>query len=155
MQTCITTCRNDRLVWTLMSHRPWAVGLARLLRERSLENKDLLPYGLSRSGTISDVLHQPHKPSIATLQQLCQVFTAYDRRDGNVHALAVELWEFFVSDEQAKVLRTLTAQQAALLKPAEPTPEEKEFQQFLKIKQWQAQQAADKAEPPVKKKKHA
>lgn len=157
--TCITLERQNRLVPTVTMNRPWAAALARLLRERDVKKRDLSVYGLKRAGTISDVLHQPKQPDIRTLQQLADVFTAYDRRadGGQADAPAVPLWEFFVSDEQSALLRAQAAHQASLIKPPEPTEEEKEFRRYLRFKEWEASQREQSGEQtaPEKKKKRA
>src|SRR6185436_20472393 len=101
--TCITLERQNRLSIRNRVHRPWAAALARLLRERGVKKTDLAAYGLKRVGTISDVLHQPKRPDIRTLQHLADVLTKFDRRakGGRPDAPDVPLWEFFVSDEQS------------------------------------------------------
>lgn len=86
--------------------RPWATGLARLLADRHLKKGDLAELAGVRAGTISAVANSPKAPDIATLRRLADGFTKHDRHpDRNPHAPAVQLWEFFISDEQAALLR--------------------------------------------------
>ena len=106
--------------------RPWAAGLARLLRERGdLQKGELAGYcapkqagGVPfRPGTISVVAKSSRMPDIHTLQRIADGFTAYDRRvnGGDPAAPTVNLWEFFVTDEQASLLRNACAAQRALV----------------------------------------
>lgn len=107
-----------------MISRPWASAVDRLLRLRGVKPVGLAAFGLKRPGTISDLRNQPKQPDINTLQHVADVLTNYDRRadGGDIHAPAVELWEFFVSDEQAELLHKKAEQQAALVKPTPPDP---------------------------------
>ena len=143
---CITLERKYRLV-PVGLHRPWATALSRLLRERGVKKSDLMAYGLKRAGTISDVLHQPKQPDVRTLQNLADVFTAYDRRSdgGRADAPPVPLWEFFVSDDQAELLRTHQAQRDALVKPPPTTEEEREFAEFQQFRKWKQQDVETRA----------
>jgi hypothetical protein len=99
--------------------------LERLLRER----RDLNKGGLAaycqpkkigkpfRAGTISAVVNSNKMPDIDTLQRIADGFTAYDRRPkgGNPSAPEIPLWEFFVDDEQARLLRTAQAAKQAIV----------------------------------------
>lgn len=96
-------------------HRPWADGLARLLTDRRLKKGDLADLAGVRAGTISAVANSPKSPDIATLQRLADGFTAHDRRI-DPKAPVVALWEFFVSSEQAALLRQASHSQQQLVK---------------------------------------
>lgn len=85
--------------------RPWAYGLSRLLTARPGLKKGVLAERADlKGGTISGLLNGPKPPHVATLQKLADALTAYDRLK-NPQAPAVQLWEFFVSDEQAMILK--------------------------------------------------
>jgi transcriptional regulator with XRE-family HTH domain len=99
-------------------NRPWASGLARLLADTRLKKSDLAELSGIRAGTISAVANSPKAPDIATLQRLADGFTKARRR-GHPHAPAVELWHFFVSDEQAQLLQQSATQQRQLVKQDE------------------------------------
>jgi transcriptional regulator with XRE-family HTH domain len=98
--------------------RPWATGLTRLLTDRRLKKGDLAELAGVRPGTISAVANSPKAPDVATLQRLADGFTKHDRK-GHPHAPAVGLWEFFVSDEQAALLRQSAKAQETLIRREE------------------------------------
>lgn len=112
---CFPFWRKDRL---LDVGRPWANGLARLLGERRLKKGELAELADVRPGTVSAVANSPKAPDVATLQRLADGFTKFDRR-GHPTAPAVELWEFFVSDEQAALLRQSAHKQQQLVQQEE------------------------------------
>lgn len=90
--------------------RPWAYGLSRLLTARpGLKKGVLADLADIKGGTISGLLNGPKPPHVATLQKIADAITAYDR-DKNPHAPDVQLWEFFVTDEQAAILRESASQ---------------------------------------------
>jgi hypothetical protein len=87
------------------AERPWANGLNRLLAARRGLKKGLLAEMSDvRPALISAVANSVTPPTIPTLQRIADGFTKYDRRH-DPNAPAVELWEFFVTDEQAHALR--------------------------------------------------
>lgn len=102
---CFSVERKRRLLSTVMD-RPWANGLNRLLAERrGLKKGQLAEIGHFRPALISAVLSPDTTyPDIESLTKIAHGLTVYDRVT-NPHAPDVELWEFFVSDEQAAVLR--------------------------------------------------
>lgn len=110
IQDCFTLERKGKLVSVM--DRPWANGLNRLLAERRGLKKGKLaelcpgdkPGKSMRAPLISSVLNSDAAPSVETLQRLATGLTRYDRKL-NPKAPDVELWEFFVSDEQAAALR--------------------------------------------------
>lgn len=106
------TLQRKRIVSTV--ERPWAAGLARLLTDRRLKKGDLADLAGVRAGTISAVANSPKAPDIATLQRLADGFTRHDRLS-HPQAPAVGLWEFFVSDEQAALLRESAHKQQQLV----------------------------------------
>jgi hypothetical protein len=75
-----------------------------MLAERRLKKGDLSDLSGVRAGTISAVANSPTSPEVDTLQRLLDGFTKFDQ-SLNPNAPAVCLWEFFVSDEQAALLR--------------------------------------------------
>jgi len=102
-----------------MLTRPWANGLLRLLAERrGLKKGQVAEAGKFRAALISAVLNSPKPPKIATLQKIASGFTRVDRHR-NPKAPDVELWEFFVSDEQADLLRAKNQQHQNLAKEEE------------------------------------
>jgi transcriptional regulator with XRE-family HTH domain len=104
--------QRQRIVQSM--HRPWASGLARLLADRRLKKGDLAELAGVRPGTISAVANSPKSPDIATLQRLADGLTKHDRH-ANPTAPAVQLWEFFVSDEQAALLRQSASNNQVIL----------------------------------------
>lgn len=115
----LTLQRKSRLCG-IVEGRPWAGALDRLLAERrGLKKGELAKLAGVRPGTISAVANSPKPPEIRTLQALADALTAYDRR-GNATAPAVELWEFFVSDEQAAALRHINTAKADALRQSQP-----------------------------------
>lgn len=100
--------------------RPWVNGLARLLADRRLKKGDLAELARVRPGTVSAVANSPKSPDIATLQKLADGFTKHDRAK-TPSAPAVELWEFFVNDEQAHILRTASHTRQQLAKQEDLT----------------------------------
>lgn len=126
IQDCFTVERQDTLRRIAMSARPWAAGLTRLLNERRMKKGELaaLCQGKKvgtpmRAGTVSAVLNSARPPDISTLLRLVAGFErwAADPKHPERKALnlpRVELWEFFVTDEQSALLRKQMAQQDAL-----------------------------------------
>jgi hypothetical protein len=102
---CFSLERKVTLSLTVLD-RPWANGLNRLLAERrGLKKGQLAEIGDFRPALISAVLSPATKyPDIESLIKIAKGLTAFDRKH-NPHAPAVELWEFFVTDEQAAALR--------------------------------------------------
>lgn len=119
MQHCFSLERKSRVSLTV-ADKPWAYGLSRLLNERrgltkgklarlaplDDEGRDFRAAMVSKiAAGVSDAF------LLSYLQRLADAFTKYDRDKtaGNPkadpNAPAVELWEFFVSDEQAALLR--------------------------------------------------
>jgi hypothetical protein len=116
IQDCFSVERQSRLGRTVIE-RPWAAGLQRLLNERpGLKKGKLAEMAGIRPGTISGILNQPIQPDTASIKALCVALSEWDRR-GNPNAPDVEMWEFFVSDDQSKMLRTKAAQVTALVAP--------------------------------------
>jgi len=112
---CLSVERKCRLV-SAVAVRPWAAGLNRLLAERRLKKGELAQLAKDehgkpmRPGTISSVLNpQGPPPKVGTLLQLIDGFAAYDRLHPEHRFPPVELWEFFVSDEQSEALRARDA----------------------------------------------
>jgi hypothetical protein len=123
IQDCFSVERQSRLTSTVIE-RPWAAGLQRLLNERpGLKKGKLAEMAGIRPGTISGILNQPIQPDTASLKALCLALSEWDRR-GNPKAPDVEMWEFFVSDDQSRLLRMKAAQSTALVAPP-LTPDEK------------------------------
>lgn len=103
IQHCFSLQRKCRL-WSVKD-RPWANGLNRLLSaRRGLKKGTLAEMADVRPALISAVANSSKPPQIPTLQRIANGFTKYDRKSAS-DAPDVELWEFFVSDEQAAVLR--------------------------------------------------
>ena len=112
-----------------MPDRPWIAAFERLMRERQgLKKQALAELGQFAPARISTLLNPPKPPKdwstpdVGSLQALAEAFTKWDRfAPGNPRrnpsAPAVELWEFFVSDQQAAVLRAQAAHHAALIQP--------------------------------------
>lgn len=102
---CFSLDRKVTLCLTVLE-RPWANGLNRLLAERrGLKKGQLAKIGEFRPALISAVLSPATKyPDIESLIKIAKGLTLFDRKH-NPHAPAVELWEFFVTDEQAAALR--------------------------------------------------
>lgn len=98
---CFTLERQSRL-FSVVPNRPWAAALERLLRERHMKKGELAELADMRAGNISRILNSPRPPEVPTLQRIAA-------------ALGVELWEFFVSDEQAMVLRAQTKQRQVII----------------------------------------
>jgi transcriptional regulator with XRE-family HTH domain len=108
IQTCLTLGGKRRLLPTV-NERPWAAALQRLLAtvrraDGSLWKKgDLADRAGVRPATISALLNSPKLPKTSTLKAIGEI-------------LGVELWEFFVNDEQAAVLHTHAKQRQNLLR---------------------------------------
>jgi len=106
IQACLTLERQSRLPVTVID-RPWAAALQRLLGtvrrpDGSLWKKgDLAEAARVRPATISALLNSAQFPETKTLKSIADVFQ-------------VELWEFFVNDEQAAVLHSHGAQRRRL-----------------------------------------
>jgi hypothetical protein len=105
IHNCFSLERKVTLSGTV-HERPWANGLNRLIAERrGLKKGQLAKIGEFRPALISAVLSPAAKyPDIESLIKIAKGLTAFDRKH-NPHAPAVELWEFFVTDEQAAALR--------------------------------------------------
>lgn len=105
IQDCFSVDRKDTLSSTVLD-RPWASGLNRLIAERrGLKKGQLAEIGGFRPALISAVLSPATQfPDLESLTKIAKGLTRYDRKL-NPHAPDVELWEFFVSDEQAAALR--------------------------------------------------
>lgn len=107
--SCLTMDRKRRL--SPVNGRPWAAGLNRLLAERRLKKGALADLATDddgkpmRAGTISSILNADIPPKTTTLLRLIDGFHAYDRQHPDLKLPPVELWEFFVSDEQSEILR--------------------------------------------------
>jgi transcriptional regulator with XRE-family HTH domain len=106
MQYCFSSQRKRRLVPDVLN-RPWANGLNRLLAERrGLKKGDLAKLADVRPALISAVLSAATPPKVPTLERIAAGFTRYDRQQNLASPPPeVELWEFFVSDEQSAALR--------------------------------------------------
>jgi len=152
---CITAKRKPTLF--VLMDRPWAAAIDRLLKRRGVKPVELSAFGLKRPGTISDLRNQPKRPDIQTLQHVADVLTAYDRRSqgGTPHAPAVELWEFFVSEDQAELLYRQAAHTAELMKPPAPDPMRELVEKMVAFMATPAGQEAmstmARHEPPRKK----
>jgi len=115
---CFSPKRKNILL-DIVTSRPWANGLNRLLAERrGLKKGQVAEVGKFRPALISAVLNSPKPPEIDTLQRIANGFTKYDRHL-NPKAPAVELWEFFVTDEQASLLREKAVQHQSLAREEE------------------------------------
>lgn len=145
--TCFTAERKNILA-DVVQNRPWANGLNRLLAERrGLKKGQVAEAGKFRPALISGVLNSPKAPDISTLQRIASAITTIDRR-GNHAAPAVELWEFFVTDEQAAVLRERAEKARSVqVEPSDDVLME-QFREFLKQRR-QASVATD--EVPTKR----
>jgi hypothetical protein len=111
IQDCFTLQRKGRLLATVKTS-PWANGLRRLLAERrgltkeklaelspqDEKGKPLYPRMISKIAGGHD-----HTFQMSFLVRLAEGFTRWDRAK-NPQAPSVELWEFFISDEQAAAL---------------------------------------------------
>lgn len=100
--------------------RPWGAALARLLAERRGLTKGTLAELADdmRPGTISSIVKSDKAPEVATIQRLADGFTKWDRKH-NHNAPAVPLWEFFVSDQQAALLRASATKHQELISQEE------------------------------------
>jgi hypothetical protein len=115
---CFSVERKN-ILGSTVSSRPWANGLNRLLAERrGLKKGRVAEVGHFRPALISAVLNSPKPPEIETLQRIATGFTTYDR-ELNPRAPEVELWEFFVSNEQAALLREKAVQHQTLAREEE------------------------------------
>lgn len=115
---CFSPERKGRLPFTVLD-RPWANGLNRLLAERrGLKKGQLAEVGGFRPALISAVINSPTAPEVETLTKIAKGFTTYDRKH-DPKAPDVELWEFFVSDEQAALLRVKATQHQSLAREEE------------------------------------
>ena len=147
MLGCITLERKCRLSYTV-AVKPWAAALQRLLRERpGLEKGALARLCPDRDGSwsesktapkhlpigrISDLLN-PNRgaPHVATLQRLVEGFNRWNRLNPEANLAEVQLWEFFVTDEQSTVLRN---REAALREFAELQTLERRAEERLMAK---------------------
>lgn len=98
--------------------------------------------GLKRQGSISAVVHSPRPPEVMTLIKIAAAIEAAERKVYAKTPAPIPLWEFFVSDEQAALLRADDAHRASLVKPPEPSAEQKAFEQFQQWQEWQRSTAA-------------
>jgi transcriptional regulator with XRE-family HTH domain len=104
IQDCFSLERKTILA-AIVTTRTWAVGLHRLLAERrGLKKGDLAEMAGVRPALISAVANSSTPPEISSLQRIASGFTKFDRKHDPL-APDVELWEFFVTDEQAAILR--------------------------------------------------
>ena len=148
IEYCFSSERNCRLSRSV-DERPWVAAFERLLRKRQgLQKQKLAELGNFSPGRISTFLKGPKQPDnpkeprkewpmpdIATLQMFADALTKWDRDAkqnprGNPKAPAVQMWEFFVSDDQAELLHRNDAQQAELV-TAPPDPKRQMFAEFL------------------------
>lgn len=126
--TCFTAERKGRLP-SVEGLRPWIAGLERLLRERrGLKKGELAalspndkgefvpdpPKGHKpkhmRPGAISSLLSPTGgAPTVDTLSRLVDGFNRWNRLHQDAGLPDVELWEFFVTDEQSALLRQKAA----------------------------------------------
>jgi hypothetical protein len=133
---CFTLERQTRLDDTGME-RPWAHALNRLLQERGLRKGELADLCRDRkgqpmrAGNISAILNSPRPPEIPTLQRLIQGFDAWHDTHKGSELPRVKLWEFFVSDEEAHLLREKRKQHERLAAPEEPDAKRELFDQFV------------------------
>ena len=118
MNACITPQSKGKLASTAMD-APWAAALSRLLSERGLNAVDLIGHGgVTRGPTISAILNPRTMPKVATLQQIANALEMADRfKNGQKSRGHVPLWEFFVSSDQAELLRKDAAHKAHLAAP--------------------------------------
>jgi hypothetical protein len=145
---CFTLNRKCRLPSTGMTSRPWAAAVPRLLRERGLKGIDLVKSGgLKRQGAISDIVHAPRPPEVMSLIKIAAAIQQAERVIYKRDPAPIPLWEFFVNDDQAALLRANEAHRASLVKPPEPSEDEKAYAQFKQWMEWQ--KASGGAEPPV------
>ena len=154
IQDCFSVNRKSRLMLTV-NDRPWVNGLNRLLAERGgLKKGQLAEVGNLRPALISAVANSPKPPDIKSLLRIAEAFTAYDRKF-NPNAPGVELWEFFVSDEQAAALRDRASKTRA--ESSEETLLKRAAEMFAEsLRQARAEQAEGGAAQDVntKKRKH-
>lgn len=98
---CISYWRKGRLSVTVTGSYPWARALTRLLADKGWTSSQLAEKADVPTSRISE-LKKTDRPYMPFVQKLAD-------------ALGVELWEFFVSDEQSRVLRQIkSAQQHAV-----------------------------------------
>lgn len=128
IQDCFSLSRKSRLS-AVEGQRPWIAGLERLLRERrGLKKGELAalspndkgeyvpdpPRGHKpkhmRPGAISALLSPSGgAPTVDTLVRLMEGFNRWNRLHADAGLPDVELWEFFVTDEQSALLRQKAA----------------------------------------------
>ena len=148
IQHCFTLERKSRLS-PVVDTRPWAAGLSRLLADRrGLKKGVLAEIADVRPALISAVLNSATPPDVKSLQRLAEGLTKYDRKL-DPRAPAVEMWEFFVSDEQAVALHERAE------KTRQPQVDERlleQFGEFLKQRGLMAPAPAAQAETTNKKK---
>lgn len=123
-----------------MSHTPWANGLSRLLAaRRGLKKGDLAEIGGFRPALISSLLNSVAIPEVSSIQKVADALTTYDRKF-NPNAPAVDLWEFFVSDEQAAALHQIEVAKAEAVKQANPESVSAKLAEMMEsIRELQAQ----------------
>lgn len=150
IQYCFTPERKCRLWLIRMTSRPWAAAVPRLLRERSLKGIDLVKFGgLRRQGSISAIVHSPRPPEVMTLIKIASAIQQAERALFKREPEPIPLWEFFVTDEQATLLRANEAHRASLVKPPEPSEDAKAFEQFKRWMEWQeSTKGAEQPAPP-------
>ena len=111
IQHCFSPQRKSRLL-ALVRNGPWANGLNRLLAERRGLTKGKLEELIAgdvgkkaRPAMISKIAKgDTDKFQMTALVKVAEALSKFDRLI-DPHAPPVELWEFFVSDEQAAALR--------------------------------------------------
>lgn len=115
---CISQWRKSRL-GQYVAEFLWAAGLARLLRERGIKATVLAEHAHVPASRISE-LKKSDRPFLPLIQQLVDGFNTYDRTAKFKAETAVEVWEFFVSDEQSAALRHLKAAHDDALRKSTP-----------------------------------
>ena len=154
IQHCFSLQRKSKLL-ALVQNGPWANGLTRLLAERRGLTKGKLAELIAgdvgkkaRPAMISKVAKgHTDKFQMTALVQLAEAFSKYDRLL-NPQAPDVELWEFFVSDEQAAALRARAIKTRA--ESADETLLARAAEMFAaSLKQARAEQSAPPAEPTI------
>ena len=153
IQDCFSLQRKRKLILPV-NMSPWTAGLARLLAERRGLTKDKLALLAP-----PDEKGRPFRPAmiskiakgdsdlflVSYLTRLAQGFTKFDRdktqnSKADPDAPAVELWEFFVSDEQAAVLRERA------VKTRQPAIDDSLVQEFIEFVKQRRQQIVERPE---------
>jgi hypothetical protein len=150
IQSCFTPQRNDKLKTPVRNERPWASAIYRLLRERGLNAVDLIGHaGFKRGPTISAYMNsEKASPNVASLRQIANAIEAADKRLNDKNAKGpVEFWEFFVSEDQADLLRKAAAARQQLAGGGLSDEDKRDLELARRVRAAMDADKADKSEP--------